>query len=81
MKKKEKELELDEGEIKIDLRERKEEIPVKVLEALLKAINETLEEYIKEKKKVYYIKFGIKVEKEKKEEKEKEKKEKKECEK
>jgi len=81
MKKKEKKLELEEGEIKIDLVERKEEIPVKVLEALLKAINETLEGYIKEKKKVYYIKFGIKVEKEKKEEKEKEKKEKKEREK
>jgi len=79
MKKKEKKLELEEGEIKIDLVERKEEIPVKVLEALRKAINETLEEYIKEKKKVYYIKFGIKVEKEK--NKEKEKKEKKECEK
>jgi len=69
--KKEKKLELEEGEIKIDLRERKEEIPVMVLEALLKAINETLEGYIKEKRKIYYIKFGIKVEKEKKEEKEK----------
>ena len=67
--KKEKKLELEEGEIKIDLRERKEEIPVMVLEALLKAINKTLEGYIKEKRKIYYIKFGIKVEKEKKEEK------------
>jgi len=71
MNKKEKKLELEGGEIKIDLVERKEEIPVEVLGAILKAINETLEEYIKEKKKVYYIKFGIKVEKEEKEEKEK----------